>query len=40
MSVLKNQMLSKAGGTQETLIKMRTREKLETVLVVAEQELL
>jgi len=30
MSVLKNQMLSKAGGTQETVIKIRIREKLET----------
>jgi hypothetical protein len=30
MSALKNQMLSKAGGTKKTLIKMRIREKLET----------
>jgi hypothetical protein len=30
MSALKNQTLSKAGGTQETLIKMSIREKLET----------
>jgi len=29
MSVLKNQMLSKAGGTQKMLTKMRIREKLE-----------